>query len=169
MTCAFEKQSSGNAALRLRGAVVAGLLGAIAVCIGMTSPAEARAVDGATPAQITIQSDPGGSLYDYAWRVAKASARGSHVRIRGKCQSACTLYLAMPPEQVCIYPGTSFYFHRAYGASRAANQMGTDYMYRTYPEWVRTWIKSNGGLSNRLKRMNFTYASQFVQPCSRSS
>lgn len=141
------------------------LIGALSAGWALPLQAQMQNASYGNRAEILVTSDAGGSVYHYAWKVAQASANGTMVRIRGKCQSACTLYLSMPPEQVCIYPGTSFTFHRAHSASVSANQMGTDYMLRKYPRWVRDWIQAKGGLSNKLKKMNYAYASRFIRSC----
>ena len=142
----------------------------LVVCIGaFLSPAMADATPTRQTAlkPIVVNSDNGGSVYRYAWKVAQASEHGTQVQIRGKCRSACTLYLAMPPDQICILPGARFSFHRAYGSSREANRMATAYILRKYPKWVRDWIEANGGLSSRIINMNYSYAVQFVRPCER--
>lgn len=38
-------------------------------------------------------------------------------------------------------------------------------MMRSYPGWVRNWLRSNGGLSNRLKLMNHAYAAKYIKKC----
>ena len=131
----------------------------------MAQGAQAQSSQTAFTRYITVNSDAGGSLYHYAWKISAAAQDGSKVRLRGHCQSACTLYLAMPPEQICISPSARFSFHLPYGASRTANQMAAEYMLRKYPQWVRNWIAAKGGLSNRMIHMSNAYAAQFVQPC----
>lgn len=133
------------------------------------SSAQAQANRTPTPQNITINRDMGGSVYEYAWTVAKAAHNGSQVQIRGTCVSACTLYLAMPKDQVCVTAGARFSFHLPYGASRTANNRAADYMMRKYPQWVRNWIASKGGLSNRMIHMSSTYASQFIATCPSAS
>lgn len=134
-----------------------------------SSEAQVQTVSYGGASEILVSSDNGGSLYHYAWKVAQASADGTRVRIRGKCKSACTLYLSLPPDQVCIHRGASFSFHRAHGASATANRMGTEYMLSKYPEWVRNWIRAKGGLSANLKKMHYSYVSRFVRPCTTHS
>jgi hypothetical protein len=56
-------------------------------------------------------------------------------------------------------------FHRAYGASADMNAWGTNFMIRQYPAWVREWIAHNGGLTDRLIRMDYAYASRHMRPC----
>jgi len=117
--------------------------------------------------EITIRYDRGGQVLKYAARLEAASRQGASIRFAGRCQSACTLYLAMPRSKSCITPGASFSFHLPYGASARVNAIAANYMMRRYPDWVRNWIRQNGGLTNRLKRMDYAYASRFIGKCDR--
>lgn len=117
-----------------------------------------------TPA-IIVSGDLGGSVIDYAKRTSKLRKSVTPMRFSGRCDSACTLYLSLPRSQTCIAPGASFGFHRAYGASASANSWGTSYMSRKYPGWVRNWIAANGGLTKRIKRMDYSYASRYLRRC----
>ncbi len=133
------------------------------------SPVQARSISALAPAVITLNSDPGGSVYRYMHNVALAAAQDKVVQIQGRCQSACTLYLAMPSDQICVHPNASFSFHQAYGSSRASNELGTRYMLRKYPQWVRSWIREKGGLQNRFIHMSYSYVSKFVRTCGRTT
>lgn len=113
----------------------------------------------------SIRADHGGQVVDYARRVSIARHSKRNVRIEGACQSACTLFLSLPNSQICLAPGAFFGFHRAYGASQASNEWATGYMMRKYPTWVRLWLLSKGGLTHRVKRMDYAYASQFMPAC----
>lgn len=112
-----------------------------------------------------IGRDNGGDLIKYARQVARLRNHQTQVRFKGRCASACTLYLSLRPSQTCIRKGASFLFHRAYGARRDMNQFGTEYMLSKYPVWVQRWIEAKGGLSNRFIRMNYAYASKYIKPC----
>ena len=114
---------------------------------------------------VTIGSDRGGHVITYALRMKRLEKKGTPTRFRGRCDSACTLYLALPPTQTCIMPGATFGFHLPYGASQAGNRIAARYMQRAYPSWVRSWVKSTGGLSRTLKRMSYAYASKHIRPC----
>lgn len=112
-----------------------------------------------------ISDDRGGDLITYAQRVKRVRSESKLVAFNGTCSSACTLYLSLSPTRICIMPGASFQFHRAYGASREMNQWGSDYLIRQYPKWVQTWIAQRGGLRSGLMRMKYSYASQFLRTC----
>ncbi|WP_147450711.1 hypothetical protein [Rhodophyticola porphyridii] len=112
-----------------------------------------------------IGNDNGGDLVEYAQIVSRARIENAQVAFRGSCASACTLYLSLSPSQTCIARGASFVFHRAYGARSDVNQWGTNYMLTRYPTWVRQWIEARGGLSDRLLRMDYSYASRHLRRC----
>jgi hypothetical protein len=112
-----------------------------------------------------IGSDRGGYVVQYALRMLKLKQSGRPVQFAGSCQSACTIYLALPRSQTCIAPGSSFGFHAPYGSSLSGNRMARAYMLKSYPGWVRSWISSRGGLSSRVITMDYAYASRFMRPC----
>ena len=117
------------------------------------------------PPVVTIREDRGGHVILYALRMREWLEKGTQVRFAGKCQSACTLYLGLSQEQTCISDGASFGFHAPYGVSRGKDKVAQDYMMRNYPEWVRLWIDSKGGLTRQMKTMPYDYASIFLKPC----
>lgn len=143
------------------------LLAVAALACGLCIPAanSATAQSYASARAVVVKSERGGDLVNYARRVSRIRRSNVPVRITGSCQSACTLFLALPTTQTCITPGASFGFHRAYGSTQNANAWGTDYLLRKYPYWVQAWIARQGGLSTRIKRMNYSYASRYMQRC----
>jgi len=114
---------------------------------------------------VTIHSDRGGSMLKNALRVKKLARRGTLVRLGGRCESACTLYLGMPSRQVCLLPGATFRFHMPHGSTRRNNRIAASFMMRNYPAWVRSWINSKGGLTRDLKTMRYDHAVKYVKPC----
>src|SRR5437870_2466948 len=60
-----------------------------------------------------IYRDQGGTVADYERAVGALRMSGERVQIRGACESACTLHLTLPRDQVCAYPGATFMFHTA--------------------------------------------------------
>ncbi len=134
-------------------------------CIGaVTSPAVSAPIKGPTKI-VNIRSDRGGQIIRYALRAKKYARSGSELRFTGRCDSACTLFLSMPKSKVCIKKRASFGFHLPYGSGKSANATAARYMLQKYPSWVRSWIKANGGLKKRIKRMDYAYASKFMKPC----
>ena len=156
------------------------VLHALALTTGLASTADAasepnqsnsfiqsagRRVQGA----LEIRDDGGGLVADYALRLYEMEEAKQTVEFVGRCDSACTLFLALPPEQTCISEGAYFRFHApsAPAASTAAAVAG--YLMRKYPKWVRAWIVARGGLSDRLVTMNYDYANKFIRTCSLNS
>jgi hypothetical protein len=61
--------------------------------------------------------------------------------------------------------GASFRFHAPSAKTPRVQGLALDFMMRTYPDWVRTWIDQQGGLSERLITMSFEYASRYMKRC----
>jgi hypothetical protein len=118
---------------------------------------------------VTIANNRGGYVVDYARQVHEWRRIGTRVRFAGRCESACTLYLALPASQTCIARGASFSFHAPRGGTPNLNRVMAIYMTSSYPGWVQSWLKSRGGLSRRLVTMNYQYASRFMRPCATAS
>lgn len=137
----------------------------VAAVMTMASTQPSTAAQKPRSADIVIRHDNGGSVVTYAQKVTRARQQNLSVQISGSCQSACTLFLSLPEAQTCITPGASFGFHRAHSASRQNNDWGTSYLLKKYPNWVRQWIAAKGGLKSRIIRMDYAYASRFMQRC----
>ena len=118
-----------------------------------------------SPGSVSIGSDRGGYVLNYGLRMLRWRQSGTRVRFSGSCQSACTMYLGLASSQTCISPGASFSFHTPFGASGRGNRVAQDFMMRNYPGWVRSWIRSKGGLTRNMKTMSYAYASRFIKPC----
>jgi len=114
---------------------------------------------------VSVGSDRGGVVLNYGLRMLRWRQNGTKVRFSGSCQSACTLYLGLAARQVCISPGASFSFHLPFGATSRGNRVAANFMMRNYPGWVRSWIRSQGGLSSSMKTMGYGYASRFIKGC----
>jgi hypothetical protein len=113
----------------------------------------------------TIRGDKGGEVVTYAQKVKQIEREGTPVRISGKCESACTLYLSLPADQICITPGASFSFHKPYGSSRRVNRSAANMMVGEYPFWVQDWLAFKGGLRTEMVVMDYDYARYFMRTC----
>jgi hypothetical protein len=83
---------------------------AIVMAAGLYEPASAD----------RIGNDSGGVLIEYALRVAKANERGRRIEFHGRCGSACTLYLSLPKERLCVGKGALLPFmHPMAGVQKA--------------------------------------------------
>ena len=105
----------------------------------------------------TIANDRGGQIIDYAIIVSETKT----VRFTGNCDSACTLYLAVPDK--CVMPGASFGFHLPYGSTKL--ETAKAYLWRSYPNWVVAWITANGGLTAEIKRMPYSVIRNHLPNC----
>lgn len=124
-----------------------------------------------------VAYDRGGVVIDFALKVAVARKYDTKIAFTGPCDSACTLRLALPKEQLCVSQGASFGFHKAFidgtalsgsGSNKEASQIATRYLMKQYPRWVLSWINQNGGLSSDIKRMPYEYARQYLSACTSS-
>jgi hypothetical protein len=114
---------------------------------------------------VEIGNDSGGYVAEYALRLYEMREARQKVRFVGVCDSACTLFLALPADQTCITEGAYFRFHAPSAPSASAADAVASYMMRKYPPWVRAWIAAQGGLSDRLATMTYTYAQNFMRTC----
>ena len=114
---------------------------------------------------IAIDEDGGGTVIDYARRMFQIRQAGTKVHFKGRCDSACTLYLALPGAQTCVTQNAVFRFHAPTSATHTDVAAMQSFLMRQYPDWVRTWISNHGGLSQDLLVMNYAYSHQFIRTC----
>ena len=148
-------------------AILPALICLAVVSCSPTGPGELR--DPVSSPNVRVDDDDGGRIIDYAVRVAKLRESGKPVQISGRCASACTLHLAMPSRQVCLWPGAHFDFHVPTATSPHDREIAAQYLMKNYPDWVRSWITAHGGLSSRLLIMDYEYARQYLRTCARSA
>ena len=106
---------------------------------------------GSAPATATVRiaNDTGGQIGPYLAKYRALRASGERVEIDGTCASACTMLLGIiPRNRICITPRASLLFHSAWDVEgdQAVTSEGNRILWSTYPESVRRWIKSHGGL-----------------------
>jgi hypothetical protein len=130
-----------------------------------TAAAAGRPAEDEVQATVEIRNDDGGLVADYALRLYEMLEEKQSVAFVGRCDSACTLFLALPFGQTCITEGAYFRFHAPSAPSASSATEVEAYMMRKYPEWVRAWIVAQGGLSDRLATMSYEYASRFMRTC----
>ena len=104
-------------------------------------------------------------MLGYSVQMMKWRDSGTTVKFTGPCASACTIYLALPRDQICITRGATFGFHGPYSATPDASRIAQAYLLEHYPEWVKTWIVGRGGLSGEIITMDYAYASKFLMRC----
>ena len=114
---------------------------------------------------VSIFNNSGGTIIRFALKLAEYRDAGTLVKFSGKCDSACTLFLSLPKQQTCINRGAYFRFHAPSARSSRSERSAQAFMMTKYPDWVRSWIQERGGLSSRLFKMDYAYASQFIPRC----
>jgi hypothetical protein len=106
-------------------------------------------------ADIRILASSGGTIGSYLDSFARVRKSGERVVIDGPCLSACTLVLStVPRNRICVTPRAVLGFHAPFlmdqnGRTYHAREL-TRAMDATYPAGVRSWIKRNGGLSQKV-------------------
>jgi hypothetical protein len=147
------------------------LLAALLVVAADAAPRAKEVNPGAQGAErelrdaVEIGNDSGGYVAEYALRLYEMTEARRNVRFVGVCDSACTLFLALPAQQTCITEGAYFRFHAPAAPSASAAAAVAAYMMRKYPQWVRAWIDAQGGLTDRLTTMSYGYAQKFIRTC----
>jgi hypothetical protein len=82
--------------------------------------------------------------------------------------SACTLYLSLPPGQVCATRRARLLFHHPYDPDTGALLPGTAGMMGwIYPSAVRDWLERNGGLSAETRVLAGKELARIVPVCAR--
>lgn len=93
----------------------------------------------------------GGWYENFAPAVERANATGELFRIRGSCQSNCTLFLGV--RNVCIERSARLLFHAGHGRGAKRNVINTNStqrMLNAYNPKLRQYVVANGYM-NRLE------------------
>ncbi len=117
------------------------------------------------PPEVVIGNDTGGTVAEYALQRARWREAGTRVRFEGRCASACTMFLSLPAENLCVTRSAVFLFHTPTSPERAARASAETYLTYSYPDWVAAWIADHGGLSRNLLRMDYRFASRHLATC----
>jgi hypothetical protein len=134
-----------------------------ATLLGCTVAKAAEDLD--TGVQVIIAGDTGGNIVKYALQAAAYKSARSTLQVNGNCDSACTIYLSLPANQICVTPTANFRFHAPMAANKRAALAAHDFVRGKYPKWVTAWIDSNGGLTAKLITMDFAYARKHLPVC----
>ena len=114
---------------------------------------------------VVVSANSGGSVGVYVRKVAFYRKAGTKVRFAGRCDSACTLLLALPRHNTCISPGAYFRFHAPTARNSQMARLTHLLMMRKYPTWVRSYLATRGGLTRNLVTIDYSYASRFIKRC----
>ena len=106
-------------------------------------------------ATMRISDDIGGRIGAYVDQFSAVRNSGERVVIDGACLSACTLVLGIVPRnRICVTRRATLGFHAAWmpGANGkpVPSSVGTQALWDMYPQHVRQWINSRGGLSPKM-------------------
>jgi hypothetical protein len=109
------------------------------------------AASGKTAPVVLITDDEGGNIGEYWARFVAIRDAGQQVEIDGKCFSACTMVLGIVPQnRICVTENALLGFHAAYRPGilgfKVINEPATRTLLSFYPDQIRQWIASSGGL-----------------------
>jgi hypothetical protein len=131
---------------------------------------------GIAPASATmrIAEDRGGQIGQYLQTFALLRSSGEKVVVDGNCLSACTLVLGViPRERICATDRARFGFHAAWMPDSegrpVTSPMGTQALWRIYPQSVRHWISRHGGLSRKMIYLEGRALAGIVPSCNAST
>jgi hypothetical protein len=124
---------------------------AVTVCVIWLPPLSPAIIATTATAAVIIKDDYGGNIGVYWSRYSALRDMGQKIVIDGTCSSACTLVLGIvPSDRICVTQNARLGFHAAWrpGAlgNKVINQPGTRTLMNLYPEPIREWILSHGGL-----------------------
>jgi len=121
-------------------------------------------------AEVRIRHDPGGIISQHMEVFARLRDTGERIVIDGQCLSACTLVLGIvPPDRVCVTNRARLGFHAAWVRDHDGRPLpspeGTATMWGVYPDVVRKWIVSKGGLSRKMVVLSGRELASMVRTC----
>jgi len=106
-------------------------------------------------ATMRISDDVGGRIGAYVEQYSQVKQTGERVVIDGACLSACTLVLGIVPrDRICVTRRAMLGFHAAWmpgpEGKPIPSSAGTQALWELYPQHVKRWISSRGGLSAKM-------------------
>jgi hypothetical protein len=124
----------------------------------------------AVSADVRIRHDPGGIISQHMQVFARLRDSGERIVIDGQCYSACTLVLGIvPPDRVCVTSRAQLGFHAAWVPDEDGRPQpspeGTATMWGVYPDVVRKWIISKGGLKRQIMVLRGSELTSMVRRC----
>ena len=92
-------------------------------------------------AQTSERFGKGGWYKDFKPEIDRANATGELFRIKGHCQSNCTLFLGL--RNVCVERSATLLFHAGHDRQRNINAAHTQRMLNAYNPRLRQYLISN--------------------------
>jgi hypothetical protein len=83
----------------------------------------------------------GGWIQDFQPEIDRANASGELFRIKGHCQSNCTLFLGL--RNVCVERSATLLFHAGHDRQRNINAGSTQRMLSAYNAALRQYVLDN--------------------------
>jgi hypothetical protein len=83
----------------------------------------------------------GGWYKDFQPEIARVNASGEQFRIKGHCQSLCTLFLGV--RNVCVERSASLLFHAGHDRQRNINAGSTQRMLNAYNPKLQKYLIDN--------------------------
>jgi hypothetical protein len=74
----------------------------------------------------------------------------------------------VPANRICVTPRAVLGFHAAWNPSRFGKQIhhkGTNQLMEIYPQIIRQWLASNGGLTPDIKYLQGRELAMMYKPC----
>lgn len=137
--------------------VATAIAGAILVTIAYPITPRARMAslsDSLRPVRpVVIREDDGGLVESYIHFYDALRDSGVSVVLSGECDSACTLVLALPKDQVCITDGAVLGFHLATVGGKPDPRYTDIIQRRFYPPAVLDWLKKQSPLTLEMTYM----------------
>jgi hypothetical protein len=84
----------------------------------------------------------GGWIKDFQPEIERANASGELFRIKGHCQSNCTLFLGL--RNVCVERSATLLFHAGHDRQRNINAGSTQRMLSAYNAALRQYVTEKG-------------------------
>ena len=98
-------------------------------------------ISSASLAETSDRFAKGGWYKDFEPELARVNASGELFRIRGHCQSLCTLFLGV--RNVCVERGASLLFHAGHDRQRNIHAGSTQRMLDAYNPKLRKYLIDN--------------------------
>jgi hypothetical protein len=98
--------------------------------------------------KMVLYDEYGGILQEHIQRFQALAASGDDVEIRGVCNSACTMIIAIvPADRLCFGERAALGFHSSRDAESNEPVAKTNrWMVMQYPQDIRDWIMAKGGV-----------------------
>ena len=149
-----------------------GVMRARATLLGAAFIASIVAAFAPTGASATmrISDDVGGRIGAYVDQYSEVRNSGERVVIDGACLSACTLVLGIVPRnRICVTRRAMLGFHAAWmpgnNGKPVPSSVGTQALWDLYPQNIRHWINSRGGLTSKMMFLRGTELMAMYPEC----